>query len=126
MDAQPSLIAFAPLNGGGTGFITSLTIAATGTASAIVQLPGNTSNAVTAVAAEPLFYKQIQVANQASVWAYVNIGGVGCALATVAHSYPVAPGGVIIMTINGLHTYVSVILDVAGSGNVIFTRGQGM
>jgi len=126
MDAQPSLIAFSPLDGGATGFAASVTVAGSTSSSAATQLPGNTTNAVSSTPGEPLFYKQLQVSNTTSAWAYINCGPLNTvAAATVAASYPVAPGTVITMTINGLSTGVTVILG-SGSGNVIFTRGQGL
>jgi hypothetical protein len=126
MDAQPSLIAFSPLDGGATGFAASVTISATTSSSSATQLPGNTTNAVSSTPGEPLFYKQIQVSNTSAGWAYINCGPLATvAAATVAASYPVAPGTVIVMTINGLSTGVTVILGT-GSGNVVFTRGQGL
>lgn len=99
------------------GLLASVTVAAVATgATASTAFPGSLANGKC----------QIQVANKASGWAYVNFGVVGVlAAATVAASYPVAPGSVVVVSVNSEVTGASVILDT-GSGNVIFTRGEGL
>jgi hypothetical protein len=126
MDGPPSQISFAPVDGGVTGFVNSVTLAATTSAQSIT-LPGSTGTASSPTAAQPVFYKQIQIANQTASWIYVNIGPGAVAAATVAAGYPVAPGAVVVVTINGL-SYIASCICAAGSsgGSVTFTRGQGL
>lgn len=73
---------------------------------------------------------QIQIANKTTAWAHVNFGVLGLTLvdATVAASYPVAPGAVVVVTVDPEVDGASVILDAAttGSSSVIFTRGGGV
>jgi hypothetical protein len=74
-----------------------------------------------------MIYNQIQIANQTAGWAYVNIGPATLTTVTVAAGYPVAPGAVVVLTINGLATTASCILAAGTtSGSVIFTRGVGL
>lgn len=71
---------------------------------------------------------QIQIANQTSAWVFVNFGVWGQVQnATVAGSYPVAPGAVVVVSVANEVTGASVI-QPAGStaGNVTFTRGEGL
>jgi hypothetical protein len=69
---------------------------------------------------------QIQISNQTSSWAFVNFGVVGSVIAaTVAASYPVAPGTVVVVSVANEVTAASVILST-GSGSVTFTRGEGL
>ena len=128
MDNHPALIAFAPIDGGpAVGFLSSVTIAATTSASAVTQLPGSYSTSLTAAPQNVVTFKQIQIANQTSGWIFVNAGTASIAAATVAAGYPVSPGGVVIITVNGTCDYVSVICAVGSSGgSVTFTRGQGL
>lgn len=114
--------AFAPLYSPGSagqaagGLQASVTVAATTSNVNSTVFPGTQSNGVC----------QIQIANTTSAWAYVNFGVVGVlAAATVAASYPVAPGSVVVVSVNSEVTGASVILGT-GSGNVIFTRGEGL
>jgi hypothetical protein len=129
MDGPPALIAFDPLDAGpSVGFLASVTISATTSASAMTALPGTTGISGAGLPQENVcFYKQIQIANLTAGWVFVNFGQSGTAVATVASSYPVAPGAVVVVTAGGLQTYASVIC-AAGSagGSVIFTRGQGL
>lgn len=68
----------------------------------------------------------IQIANTTAGWAYVNMGIFGeLAAATVATGYPVAPGAVVAITVPPEVTGASVILG-SSTGNVIFTRGNGV
>lgn len=114
--------AFAPLyspsSGQGAGGLqASVTVAAVATgATASTVFPGIQNNSMC----------QIQIANTASAWAYVNFGVLGAVTAaTVASSYPVAPGSVVVVSVNSEVTGASVIL-ASGSGSVIFTRGEGL
>jgi hypothetical protein len=70
--------------------------------------------------------QQIQISNTTTAWAYVNFGVVGTIIAaTVAAGYPVAPGTVVVVSVAQEVNAASVILGT-GSGNVIFTRGEGV
>src|SRR5277367_2119381 len=114
--------AFNPLykksaNGGVAPFGTlyaSVTVAAS-TSAASGLLPISSTN-------------QVQIANTTGAWAYVNFGpGANVVAATVAASYPVAPGGVVVVTVDDEVTGVSVILAAgAASGSVTFTCGNGL
>ena len=108
---------------GGTGVATpqgtlqpSVTLAATTSSQATVVFPGSVTN----------YKQQIQIANQSASWAFVNFGAVGnVAAATVAASYPVAPGAVVVVTVDKEVTGATVIL-ATGTGNVTFSRGEGL
>ena len=113
-DVRPFAPLYAPNAGGGAGgLLASVTISALSTAPVSAALPGNAFN-------------QVQIANTSSVWAYVNFGRNTTEIpaATVAASYPVAPGGVVVVTVTTEVGAVSVILG-SSSGSVIFTRGSG-
>lgn len=77
-------------------------------------------------------YVQIQIANTTTSWAYVNfgvlLGGQTVTAATVAASYPVAPGAVVVVSVDPEVNAASVILNIAPGTNtaVIFTRGEGV
>jgi hypothetical protein len=109
--SQPGIAS--PVNG---TLVASVTIAASGTAAG-AQLPGSVSANGT---------NQIQIANTTTNWAYCNFGQQGSVTAaTVAAGFPVAPGAAKTITVNAEVSAVSVILG-GGSGNVIFTRGEGL
>ena len=114
---------FEPLAGPSAGSTTSnlfssTTVAATGTSATAGILPGNVTGSS---------QRQVQIANTTSSWAYVNFGETGSlSAATVAAGYPVAPGGVVVVTVAPDVSGCSVILTSGGSGNVIFTRGVGL
>ena len=97
-------------------FVDSVTVAATaGGANASTGLLGPASGG-----------SQLQIANTTLSWAYVNVGRLGdLTAATVAASYPVAPGTVVVVTVDQEVSGASVIL-ASGAGNVIFTRGNGV
>lgn len=102
------------------GLVASVTVAASGTAAASTRFPGGTPNCI----------QQIQIANTTDKWAFVNFGNLDVAAvtaATVAASYPVAPGSVVVVSVGTDVTGASVILTGAagGSTSVIFTRGEG-
>jgi hypothetical protein len=70
---------------------------------------------------------QIQIANQSSSWAFVNFGVFGNVAPASGVSYPVAPGAVVVVTVDPEVTGASVVLqDAAATGSVIFTRGNGL
>jgi hypothetical protein len=83
--------------------LASVTVTSTNaSATASAQLPGPPNSGVA----------QIQIANTTTAWAYVNFGVLGAVTAaTVAASYPVAPGSVVAPGTNTA---------------VIFTRGEGL
>jgi hypothetical protein len=71
-------------------------------------------------------FVQIQIANQSTAWAFVNFGVFGSVTpATVAASFPVAPNASVIVSVSNEVTGASVIL-ATGTGNVTFTRGEGI
>jgi hypothetical protein len=72
---------------------------------------------------------QLQIANLTSVWVFVNWGRKGVVVAaTVAASYPVAPGSVVVVSVDSEVNAVSVIslAAPASTTSVIFTRGVGL
>ena len=97
----------------------SVTVAGTAAAVASTVFPGDTVN----------IFAQIQIANTSAQWAYVNfgtlLGGLTVTAATVATGYPVAPGSVVVVTVDREVNAASVIL-ASGTGNVIFSRGEGI
>lgn len=116
--------AFAPIYrpsaGTGTGgLVASVTVAATTSNVASTQFPGSWDGNT---------LQQIQIANLTNGWAFVNFGQVGIvAAATVAAGYPVAPGGVVVVTVPGEVNGATVILAATTTaGSVIFTRGGGL
>lgn len=95
----------------------SVTLAATAASAATAVFPGSTTN----------YKQQIQIANQSTFWAYVNFGVFGnIAAATVAGSYPVAPGSVVVVTVDKEVSGATVILAATGTGSVTFSRGEGL
>lgn len=96
----------------------SVTVAATDASQASAVFPGGNMNGLLAM----------QIANLSTSWAYVNFGVFGnIPAATVAASYPVAPGSVVIVSVHPEVTGATVILGTAAAtGNVIFTRGDGL
>jgi hypothetical protein len=115
------IYAFAPLyihsgNAGvGGNLVASVTISAT-TSAASAALPITSTD-------------QVQIANQTTAWAFVNFGlnTTQITAATVAASYPVAPGAVVVVTLDSEVAAVSCILAAgATAGNVTFTLGNGL
>lgn len=100
----------------GTGSLSSsTTVAASATHAASAQFATRNGN-------------QVQIANTTSQWAYVQFGVFGSVTAsTVATGYPVAPGAVVVVTVQPEVTGADVILGGApGSATaVIFTMGTG-
>lgn len=96
----------------------STTVAAVDTATPSARFPGTDNNN----------YVQMQMANLSTSWAYVNFGVFGnVTAATVATGYPVAPGTVVVVSVDKEVSGSSVILGTAAAtGNVIFTRGEGI
>ena len=120
---KPLYIQTTPLVGTSQTFGTlfpSVTVASTNSsATASTAFPGSNNNQ----------FVQIQIANTTIAWAYVNFGVTGqLTAATVASSLPVAPGAIIVVSVDGEVTGASVILGTAPSTNtaVIFTRGEGL
>jgi hypothetical protein len=117
-DVRPFNPLYAPNSGiAAGGLLTSLTLTGATTATS-GTLSGNPGTA-----------NQIQIANTTTAWAYVNFGRNTTEIpaATVAASYPVAPGGVVVVTVNSEVGAASVILGSGGGAAtaVIFTRGAG-
>lgn len=121
-DLRPFAPLYGPNSGSSAGsFLASLTITGSNAAAASGVLPGNiTGNSD---------LNQIQIANTTTSWAYVNVSRNTTELvaATVAASFPVAPGAVVVITVNTEVAAASVILGTAPGTNtaVIFTRGAG-
>ncbi len=72
---------------------------------------------------------QVQIANTTDKWIYINFGILAAlSAATVAASYPVAPGAVVVVTVDPEVNAASVIAVSAPSGstNVVLTRGGGV
>jgi hypothetical protein len=114
--------AFAPLYSPSTGttaggLLASTTIAASTThAENATAFPGGNTGGMA----------QLRIANTTAAWAYVNLGQLGSlSNATVAASLPIAPATVIIVSVPAEVNGASVILGT-GTGNVIFTRGEGL
>lgn len=95
----------------------SVTVGASTVAAASGRLPGGIGGPC-----------QIQIANTTAAWAYVNFGQFGAVTAaTVAAGYPVAPGAVVVVSVDWEVEGASVILAAgATAGNVILTRGEGL
>ena len=115
--------AFAPLyqitHGATAGvLVRSVTVAGLTTAVASGELPDGSNQGSSD--------QQYQIANTTPFWAYVNFGVYGnVTAATAASSYPVAPGSVVVVSVSPEIDGASVIL-VGGTGNVIFTTGEGI
>jgi len=109
---------YSPSAGTTAGSLTASTTIAASTSAAAGTLPGSNNGSIA----------QIEICNTTAAWAYVNFGISGSVTAaTVAASYPVAPGADKIVTVAPECNGVSVILAAgAASGNVIFTRGEGV
>jgi hypothetical protein len=112
------ITAFAPLytvTGTNPGTLAaSVTLAATASSQAVALPIGSSTN-------------QVQIANQTASWAYVNFGIFGSTpAATVAASYPVAPGAVVVVGIAFEVSGATCILAAAGTGSVTFTLGDGL
>ena len=102
-------------------------------------LPSTTVTASATVAASARFSggpngggcTAIQIANTTTAWAFVNFGNLdvgAVTAATVAASYPVAPGAMAVVRVATEVNAASVILAAASTGgtSVIFTRGVGI
>ena len=72
-------------------------------------------------------FRQIQIANISTSWAWVSFGVFGAVRAAVAGvDYPVAPGAVVVVTVHPEVTGASAVLQTAAAtGNMAFTRGSG-
>lgn len=121
-DTKPFQPLYGPNAGSAAGsFSTSVTVTGSNSAAASAALPGPASNSD---------LNQIQIANTTTSWAYVNVARNTTEIiaATVAASFPVAPGVSRTITVNSEVAAVSVILGTAPGTNtaVIFTRGTGI
>lgn len=116
-----------PLGGGGPSTVNqganapSVTVAAGVAATPSTVFPGNDRNT----------YVQIQIANKTSVWVHVNFGvlfGGQTVRAATLNDFPVAPGSVVVVSVDPEVNACSVISDgaPATSTSVIFTRGEGV
>lgn len=111
--------AFAPL-------YTKTTATAYGTLVPSVTISASTTASSSNLPGPILSTNQIRIANTTSSWAFVNFGPLYPNLsAATANSYPVAPGAVSIVSVDSEVGAASVIL-ATGTGNVIFTRGEGL
>jgi hypothetical protein len=90
------------------------------TAVASTEIPGTNNNQVS----------QIQIANKTSVWVHVNFGNItapNAVRAATLTDFPVAPGTVVVVTVDPEVNGASVFTNGVPSGatSVIFTRGSG-
>ncbi len=71
---------------------------------------------------------QIQIANKTSVWVHVNFGIVGAVVAATIDDYPVAPGSVVVVSVDSEVSGAAVFPDgaPAGSASAMFTSGSGV
>lgn len=99
-----------------------VTVAASnGVAVASTVFPGTTDNN----------FCQIRISNKTSVWVHVNfgvlVGGQTVTAATLS-SYPIAPGGIEIVSVDKEVNAASVFADgaPASSTSVMFHRGEGI
>lgn len=98
-------------------------VAANGVAVASTAFAGNSGSENT--------YVQIQISNKTSVWVHVNfgvlVGGQTVRAATI-NDYPVAPGTVVVVSVDPEVNAASVFADgaPAASTSVMFTRGEGV
>jgi hypothetical protein len=101
--------------------VVSVTVAAVdATAVASTEFPGTSNNPDS----------QIQIANKTSVWVHVNFGNItspNTVRAATINDYPVAPGTVVIVTVDPEVNAASVFANgaPAASTSVVFTRGSG-
>lgn len=91
---------------------------ATAVPSTLIPGAGNNSNI------------QIQIANKTSVWVHVNFGrleGGETVRAATINDYPVAPGSVVVLTVDPEVNAASVFANgaPAAATAVMFTRGSG-
>ncbi len=70
---------------------------------------------------------QIQIANKTNVWVHVNFGIFGAVVAANINDYPVAPGSVVVVSVDSEVSGATVFANGApgGSTSVMFTRGSG-
>lgn len=117
--------AFQPLYTPATGTGASGTLspstgisASTAAATTAVPFSGTTNNQIC----------QIQIANTTNAFAFINFGVFGSVVAaTVANSYPVAPGAVVVVSVAPEVNSASAILAAGGTaGVIVFTRGEGL
>jgi hypothetical protein len=116
---------YAPNQGNAVGgLLPSTSVMALASAVASTAFSGNSQAAN--------YKQQIQIANTTNQWAYINFGVLSASqavpAATVAASYPVAPGAVVVVTVDKEVNAASVILAAASTGGttVVFSRGEGL
>lgn len=116
---------YAPNQGNAVGTLSASTsVVGAITATASTAFSGNSQAAN--------YKQQVQISNTTTAWAYVNFGVLSATQAvvapTVASGYPVAPGAVVVVTVDKEVNAASVILGAASTGGttVIFTRGEGI
>ena len=120
-NTAPFFPLYGPNAGAGAGGLTASVTITGSVIAASASLPGNVGvyNGM----------QQIQIANTTTSWAYVNFARntTEIAAATTASSYPVAPGAVVIVSVDGEVGAASCILGTSPGTNtaVIFTRGTG-
>jgi len=77
---------------------------------------------------DPNNFTQIQIANISTSWAWVNFGVFGAVTpAQAGVGYPVAPGAVVVVSVHPEVSGASAVLQTAAAtGNMAFTRGEGV
>ncbi len=97
--------------------VTVTAVDATAVASTVFPGTGNESNL------------QIQIANKTAVWVHINFGhleGGETVRAATINDYPVAPGAVVVVTVDPEVNAASVFANGAPvTTAVVFTRGSG-
>ena len=102
---------------------------------ACLGTPLSASNSAVTVAELYVGANQLQIANKTSAWAHVAVAATkAAATASIgtpgtqnSADYPVAPGAVVVISVDSGAVWAAVILDAAptGSAIVVLTPGQG-
>lgn len=87
----------------------------TSTVSANVQLPSRNQDE----------NRQLQVSNSSTAWMFVKQGKDNTVSATADVDYAVAPGAVVVITLDNNTTWVAAVLST-GTGKAYFHIGQGV
>ena len=97
--------------------VTVAAVDATAVASAI--FPGQLSNNS---------FVQFQISNKTAAWQHVSFGILGAVVPATLNDYPVAPGSVVVVTVDPEVNAASVFSNGApgAATSVVFTRGAGM
>lgn len=71
---------------------------------------------------------QIRIANKTSAWVHIQFGVLGAVVAATVNDFPVAPGDVVVVSVDSEVNAASVFASgtISGSTSVIFTRGSGI